>query len=128
MVWWVSSGLVDAAHGSVHSSVVESAGFREELESGGVGGAHDGEVPPVEGRDRGLAEPFSDSDDRRVGGVETEIGVDVEQFDDPSPVRDREGLDVELAVDELRSRTLSRQRCRAGGGSTSRPQPRPAQW
>ena len=49
-----------------------------------MGWSDDPEVSLVERGDDGLVEALRDRDDGCIGGVETGVGVGVEQFDDPA--------------------------------------------
>jgi len=62
-----------------------------------VGGAHDGEVAVVEGRDHGPVEAFSDGDEAGIDEVESEIVVDVGELDAADPVIRDEFDSFELA-------------------------------
>lgn len=47
---------------------------------------HDRKIPAVQGRDRIDLKPLSNGDDRGVDRSESEIGVLLDQFNDPSPI------------------------------------------
>ena len=63
-----------------------------------MAGPHDAEVAPVEGGDRGEAEPLGDGDQAGVDAAEVLVGVVLGQLGDARPVGSGEGLDDELAV------------------------------
>jgi hypothetical protein len=71
-----------------------------------VAGAHDAEVAPVEGGDRGEAEPLGDGDQAGVDAAEVLVGVALGQFGDARPVGSGQGLDDELAAGDRPARPL----------------------
>jgi len=97
-----------------------SGGSGEKFEGVGVGRSNDTKISFVEGGDRGLVEALPDGDHGCVGGVETDIGVSVEQFSDPGPVGNSEVLDVALALGDRCVEHSPQRRCRVGVGSATR--------
>jgi len=59
---------------------VASAGSGDKLESVGVVGLDDPEVPLVKRGDHALVESFCDGDDRCIGSVESDVAVDADEF------------------------------------------------
>lgn len=75
------------------------------MEAGGVGGANDREVPPINCRDLVDTETFSGGDYRCVDRSEREISILAHEFGDAYPVGGRHGFDRELACGEVTQKT-----------------------
>lgn len=51
-----------------------------------MAGLNNGEVTAVQGRDHTDLQSFSNGDNRGIDGSETEVGVPLDQFGDPTPI------------------------------------------
>ena len=75
-----------------------AGGSGDEFERRAVGGAHDGEVSPVESRYTGLVEPLGDRHDAGVGAAEGQVDVGLDEVGDSFEIRARQVLDREISL------------------------------
>lgn len=80
---------------------IRSRRSRNQVERGAVTGAHDAEVPAVDGGDFGDIEPFGRCHHRSVDGSQRQIAVGVNEFGDPEPVTRSDRLSDEVARREV---------------------------
>ena len=62
---------------------------------------HNGEMPPVEGCDRGRSEPLCGDDDRSIHGSKRQIAILRDQFRDAEPIAGDDRIGREVARREI---------------------------
>jgi len=85
---------------SVRRTRVSPRLLRDQLEGGGVVRADNAEVATVEGCDPGGPEALCHDDHTGIRAAETQIGVPLDQFGDPSSVGGGDHLDLEVACSD----------------------------